>query len=152
MNDRRQPGGTPQGGQFAASIRPEGPELIVISEGAASELRTRLRDFLAENGTPMRPIRDQYGWEDSQAKIHAREDGCTWVLPEHAVLEEESWSAFEDTYVENSEHIGVQIPSGVRCSCGMIEDTGLRWEGSFGALIRATTQDWGEGPTKVMDL
>ena len=116
------------------------------------EYKSKVRDFMARKGRPVlfartdyqgNPEPDVYGWVDHDADAHCRAvdekypglgEGCTWVVPEGAVLTEETYDQFQDTFSDNAQEVGSNA-SGCRCACGKYSDVTLRWTGSVTEML-----------------
>lgn len=101
------------------------------------EYKSRLREFMAIHGRPVRfdewGSPDFYGWSDYDAFNHGMK--CDWIIPEGATLEEEYYDEFEGTFVDAAHRIGVNV-GGVSCKCRKYTNKTLRYSGSFGNLLR----------------
>ncbi len=118
----------------------------------SDEYKTKVRDFMARKGRPVlfsetswdgTPEPSPYGWVDHDADLHCRQpsdkypdlgDGCSWIVPEGAVLTEETYSQFTDTVSSNDNEVGSNA-SGCRCACGKYTDITLRWTGSVTEML-----------------
>jgi hypothetical protein len=123
------------------------------------EYKAALRDFMQRKGQPMHfeegydgtPRVSTYGWSNWEPTEHCTPfnskyntgGGCSWVVPEGAVLTEETYSMFAGTFTGNDEEVGINV-SGCRCACGKYTDVTLRYTGSLGSVL---TEIFGK-PTK----
>lgn len=115
------------------------------------EYRELIRDFMARKGKPMHVDRDNeyervsvYSWQHRDWRIndHVREfnakrntgDGCRWVVPEGATLEEHTYSMFAGTFTSNNEEHGCEVYP-VHCACGKYTDITLRWTGTVAEML-----------------
>lgn len=109
------------------------------------EYKTKLREFVELKGAPVQFERQSwqypqeqepsvYGWKDYERMEHIKpfdkSPGCSWVVPEGAVLTERAYSQFVDTEAENEHPMGINVTP-CHCACGQLEDVTLRYEGSL---------------------
>lgn len=123
------------------------------------EYKAALRDFMERKGRPVHFTEgynggkdvSPYGWPDDAAENHIFsydrvDDGskygkhvkvfhCGWIVPEGAVLTEETYSQFLDTFSGNEEEVGINV-EGCHCKCGKYQDVTLRFAGSLGDVLR----------------
>lgn len=117
------------------------------------EYRALIRDFMARNGSAMDVNRESeyqfdrvsvYGWSHRDWRIYEHTaqfdskynigDGCNWVVPEGATLEEHTYSMFAGTFTSNTEEHGCEVYP-VHCACGKYEDITLRWTGTVTEML-----------------
>jgi hypothetical protein len=94
--------------------------------------------LIVEHGHVVRDERSHlltYGWVDYDADNHARK--CR-VLPLGSPWAE-WWSEFEGTFVENSNHEGVEVK--VMCECKRLNGRVIRWEAKLRDVMRSTMPD-----------
>ena len=117
------------------------------------EYRVLIRDFMARRGQPMDVNRDAsysfdrvstYGWNHRDWRINEhvmefsekwnRGDGCAWIVPEGAILEEHTYSMFAGTFTGANEEHGCEVYP-VHCRCGKYTDITLRWTGTVTEML-----------------
>lgn len=105
------------------------------------EYKRKMRDFMQRRGTKVEFEPDGYvsiyGWSDWQAHSHIRK-GCSWIVPEGAVMTEESYSQFVDTFSDNEYQVGINV-SGCRCKCGEYKNVTLRFDGTIADVMLEIT-------------
>jgi hypothetical protein len=123
------------------------------------DLKAKMREYLAKEGRKVQftdswgdgtPRVSHYGWTDYDAWDHVlgRGDGCHWVIPEHAVVKEETYSQFAGTFTGADEEVGLNV-AGVSCACGRYTDVTIRVTSSLGDAIQALL---GYDPSKQLEL
>jgi hypothetical protein len=70
------------------------------------------------------------------------------VIPEHAVVKEETYSQFAGTFTGADEEVGLNV-AGVSCACGRYTDVTIRVTSSLGDAIQALL---GYDPSKQLEL
>ncbi|QBI98809.1 hypothetical protein SEA_BOBBY_179 [Mycobacterium phage Bobby] len=103
-----------------------------------AELKAAMRKLIADKGRKMEDPDDPsiYGWTDYNAWDHTREGKCRWIVPEGAIVNEETLAMFEGTFTDCKDEVGLNV-AGCRCACGKYEDATLRVVTSLGEAIRA---------------
>lgn len=106
------------------------------------EIKAGMRRFLAEKGRKVK-FRDEewddvsaYGWSDFDAVDHIIVAGCSWVIPEGTVVEEHTYSMFDNTFTGNKDEVGLNA-SGCHCACNKYKNVTLRVTSSLGEAIRS---------------
>jgi hypothetical protein len=125
----------------------------------AAEYRTKLREFMQEKGRavafdqrelerwPEHPDMwvSPYAWMDFGAGYHILgtqyggkkpEGPCSWIVPEGAVLTEQTYSQFAGTDAGNAQEVGINV-AGCRCACGEYTDMTLRFTGSLTEVLHS---------------
>lgn len=121
----------------------------------SDDYKAALRMFLAEKGQPVQfvegwggePEVSTYGWVDYDKMMHARV--CGWVIPEGAILTEQTYSQFGDTNAGNHDEVGLNV-TGASCKCGEYTDVTLRYQGSFEEVLWSILGGVGERPHLVL--
>lgn len=123
-----------------------------MAEQWKDEYRELVRDFMARKGRAMNVNRNatwdgdrvsSYGWGDMERSYehvapfnpkYNQGEGCHWIVPEGAILEEHTYSMFAGTFTENTDEHGCEVYP-VHCACGRYEDITLRWTGSLTEML-----------------
>ena len=88
--------------------------------------------MVARDGKPLMKDADQYGWVDQSSLAHFQAGKNQCHIAEITSIEEDEWDQFENTFGDNSEHLGVQAEA--QCACGWFRGK-IRAEGTLGELI-----------------
>ena len=129
---------------------------------ASDEIKAGMRQWLQDSGEKVqfeerwgRQVPAVYGWQDSDAHYHIhpnprvdKQEPCRWVIPEGAVVVEETYSQFVGTYATNQQEVGLNV-AGVSCACGKYTDVTLRIVATLGEAIQALL---GYDPNKRLEL
>lgn len=78
-----------------------------MSAGIDDEIKERMRGYIAAQGacvkfqpSPWPPDSvSPYGWRDYDAMVHMK--SCSWIVPPGTVVEEITYSMFDDTFTGN---------------------------------------------------
>lgn len=120
---------------------------------ATGDYRALLRSHVATHGTPVSPNPSPYnGWDDYEAAVHAGPRQayspgvtCRWVVPEGALLSENTVVEWGGTFGEETREYVVDV-AGADCTCGMYTGVTLRLVSTFGDVLRAALGEEGAIP------
>lgn len=137
-----------------------------MSKIIEAEYREGLRRLIQEEGRPVFISEREraewpstpelwvstYGWEDDDAQRHVskapagyhapeRFGNCGWVLPHSMLVEEVSYSEFQDTDTANKNTVGINAEGSegepITCLCGKYSGVTLRVETSLSAALHS---------------
>lgn len=117
-----------------------------------AEYKAKLREFVQEKGRAVQFVEQRYSWSepddvstygwtdyDAEKHIHpwdAKDERCSWVVPEGATLTERTYSQFTDTFHSNENEVGINV-AGCHCACGKYTDMTLRYVGSLTEVLHS---------------
>lgn len=100
--------------------------------------RAALALFILKRGEPITDPINYYGYMDYDAWRHIRE--CAWLMPDVPVIEEETFSQFENTFTDASQHQAVLLRH-VDCKCGLLTDRTVGYKGTLGDILTGILDD-----------
>lgn len=103
----------------------------------SNEFRQAATGLILVNGSPVADGDWIYSWQDFNYdhELVRRDYGCSWVATEESTIKEVSFSAFTDTFHENSQETVLTL-SHVNCTCGKYIDVEIGVKDSIGNLLQ----------------
>lgn len=83
-----------------------------------------------------------YGWSDWEIDDHTRTGpgGCRWTLADGAIITEQTYRQFTDTFHDAENEIGINAAP-ANCACGRYTNRHLRYTGTLGAVLVTILKD-----------
>lgn len=78
-----------------------------------------------------------YGWQDYSGAAAAKRNhllGCGASVEASSEVVDSQWSQFDGTFVDNSEHFGIDAQ--LTCNCGQVKELPVRLEKGLGEIIQ----------------